>query len=203
MHIGGTPGSGKTYLGKVLKSLHPDIKVIDTDQLKDRFIEKPIPENMEIMEKLTKFKSYGKKSKSQINLEKKYEENYVSYIQNKFKKLHMQKNKYILVGHFFMFDDMIIDIPTKNKVYLDVSKEDLFLRRNGRFIKDIVTNRNYFLGLLDEGEEFWKYNYLWNFTDNNNISKQLEKSKVFYQDHKYKPMDEKKIKELVQKELKK
>ena len=158
---------------------------------------------MEIMEKLTKFKSYGKKSKSQINLEKKYEENYISYIQNKFKKLHMQKNKYILVGHFFMFDDMIIDIDTKNKVYLDVSKEDLFLRRNGRFIKDIVTNRNYFLGLLDQGEEFWKYNYLWNFTDNNNISKQLEKSKAFYQDHKYKPMNEKKIKELVQKELKK
>ena len=70
MHIGGTPGSGKTYLGKQLKSKYPSLKVIDTDQLKDRFIEKPIPENMEIMEKLANFKATGKKSKTQLNLEK-------------------------------------------------------------------------------------------------------------------------------------
>ena len=34
MHVGGAPGSGKTYLGKVLKSQYKDLKVIDTDMLR-------------------------------------------------------------------------------------------------------------------------------------------------------------------------
>merc|ERR1711991_220092 len=154
MHIGGAPGSGKTYLGKKLKSIYPDLKVIDTDQIKDKFIEKPIKENMEIMEKLNNFKSYGKKSKSQIKLEKDYEKNYSNYVINKFKKLHQQKQKYLLVGHFFMFDDLHIDIPSNNKIYLDVDDKTLFSRRNGRLLNDIVKNKEYFKDLVDNGEEF-------------------------------------------------
>lgn len=101
MHIGGAPGSGKTYLGKKLKSIYPDLKVIDTDQIKDKFIEKPIKENMEIMEKLTKFKSYGKKSKSQIKLEKEYEKNYSNYVINKFKKTSQTRSKIFVSWTFF------------------------------------------------------------------------------------------------------
>ena len=51
MHIGGAPGSGKTYIGKQIKSKYPNLKVIDTDQIKDKFIEKPVLENIKIMEK--------------------------------------------------------------------------------------------------------------------------------------------------------
>ena len=50
MHIGGAPGSGKTYLGKQLKSKYPDLKVIDNYMLKDKFIENPIIEMIEIMD---------------------------------------------------------------------------------------------------------------------------------------------------------
>ncbi len=203
MHIGGAPGSGKTYLGKKLKSLYPDLKVIDTDQLKDRFIEKPIKENMEIMEKLTRFKSYGKKSKSQIKLEKEYENNYTNYVVNKFNKLHKQDKKYLLVGHFFMFDDLHIDIPANHKVYLDVDNKTLFSRRNGRLIKDIVKNKDYFTGLVDDGEEFWNYNYLWSFTNLKDLSKQLTKTKKYYTTKKYKSLTDIKIKSLVDKEMKK
>lgn len=201
MHVGGTPGSGKTYLGKQLKSTYSDLKVIDTDQLKDRFIEKPIEENLKIMEKLTNFKSYGKKSKSQIELEKKYEDNYKSYIKNKLTKLHAQKQKYLLVGHFFMFDDLHINIPANHKVYLDVTKEQLFSRRNGRLIKDIVNNKEYFMGLVNDGEEFWNYNYLWSFTNLKELSKQLQNSKKYYTSHKYKSLNSDSIKELIKKEL--
>lgn len=203
MHVGGAPGSGKTYLGKQLKSLHSNIKVIDTDQLKDKFIEKPIEENMEIMEKLTEFESYGKKSKAQLNLEKKYEDNYKKYIKNKLEKLHKQKEKYLLVGHFFMFDDLHIDIPANHKVYLDVTKDELFTRRNGRLIKDIVNNKEYFMGLVNDGEEFWNYNYLWSFTNLKDLTKQLQNSKKYYTSNKYKPMNSENIKDLVKKEIKK
>ena len=203
MHIGGTPGSGKTYLGKQLKSKYSNLKVIDTDQLKDRFIEKPIEENMEIMEKLAKFKATGKKSKTQINLEKKYEQNYTNYIVNKFNKLHQQKQKYLLVGHFFMFDDYHIDIPTNHKVFLDVDNKTLFSRRNGRLIKDIVNNKSYFTDLVNEGEEFWNYNYLWSFTDLKDISKQHSNTKKYYKKNKYQAVSEDKIYEIVKKEMNK
>tara|TARA_B100001093_G_scaffold83714_1_gene75204 strand:+ start:4042 stop:4662 length:621 start_codon:yes stop_codon:yes gene_type:complete len=202
MHIGGAPGSGKTHLGKQIKSIYPEIKVIDSDSLKDRFIEKPIERNMEIMEKLTEFKSYGRKSKKQINLEKEYEDNYVNYIKSKFNKLHKQDQKYILVGHFFMFSDMHIDIPAKHKIYLDVKSEELFSRRNGRLIKDISKNREYFMSLVDNGEEFWNYNYLWKFSDQKDIEKQLEKTKKFYLSNKYKAHNELKIKQLLEKDMK-
>lgn len=203
MHIGGAPGSGKTYMGKQLKSQYPDLKVIDTDQLKDRFIEKPIKENMEIMEKLTKFKSHGKKSKTQIKLEKQYEENYKNYIINKFEKLHKQKQKYLLVGHFFMFDDYYIDIAANHKVYLDIDSDTLFSRRNSRLIKDIGNNKKYFTDLVENGEEFWKYNYLWSFTDLKDINKQIQKTKKYYNKYKYKSLKEDSIKKLVEKEVKK
>ena len=202
MHVGGAPGSGKTYLGKVLKSQYKDLKVIDTDMLKDKFIEKPIKENMELMEKLTKFNSFGKKSKSQIKLEKEYENRYKSFVINKLTKLHKQKEKYLLVGHFFMFDDLHIDIPVKNKIYLDVKDKTLFTRRNGRLINDIVKNKDYFVGLVNDGEEFWNYNYLWSFTNLKDLTKQLSNTKKYYVSHKYKPLDEEKIKKIVDKEMK-
>jgi len=203
MHIGGAPGSGKTYMGKQIKSQFPDLKVIDIDQLKDRFIEKPIKENMEIMEKLTRFKSYGKKSKTQIKLENQYEENYKNYIINKFEKLHKQKQKYLLVGHFFMFNDYYIDIAANHKVYLDIDSDTLFSRRNGRLIKDIGNNKKYFTDLVENGEEFWKYNYLWSFTDLKDINKQIQKTKKYYNKYKYKSLKEESIKKLVEKEIKK
>ena len=203
MHIGGAPGSGKTHLGKVLKSEYKDLKVIDTDMIKDKFIEKPIKENMEIMEKLTNFKSFGKKSKSQIKLEKEYEKNYSNYVINKFKKLHEQKQKYLLVGHFFMFDDLHINIPSNNKIYLDVDDKTLFSRRNGRLLNDIVKNKEYFKDLVDNGEEFWNYNYLWSFTNLKDLNKQLINTKKYYTSNKYKPLTDEKIKELVKKEMSK
>lgn len=201
MHIGGAPGSGKTYLGKVLKSEYPDLKVIDTDMIKDKFIEKPIKQNMEIMEKLNNFKSYGKKPKSQIKLEKDYEKNYSNYVINKFKKLHQQKQKYLLVGHFFMFDDLHIDIPSNNKIYLDVDDKTLFSRRNGRLLNDIVKNQDYFKSLVDNGEEFWNYNYLWSFTNLKDLNKQLTNTKKYYLSKKYKSLNDKEIKDLAKKEM--
>jgi len=201
MHIGGAPGSGKTYLGKKIKSLYPDIKVIDSDQLKDKFIEKPIEENIKLMEELSKFKSYGKKTKKQLNLEKKYEENYRSYVVNKFEKLHKQKQKYILVGHFFMFDDFHIDVAANKKIFLDVDNETLFSRRNMRLLKDLNKNVSYFKGLIENGEEFWNYNYLWSFTNLGDVKKELTKSKKYYQKNKFKPLNEDKILEIVKKEM--
>ena len=203
MHIGGAPGSGKTYLGKKFKSIYPDLKVIDTDQIKDKFIEKPIKENLVIMKKLTRFKSYGKKSKSQIKLEKEYEKNYTDYVINKFNKLHQQNQKYLLVGHFFMFDDLHIDIPANHKVYLNVTDKTLFSRRNGRLIKDIVTNKKYFTGLVEQGEEFWNYNYMWSFTNLKDLSKQLTKTKKYYLSKKYKALVDNKIFSVVEKEMSK
>lgn len=203
MHVGGAPGSGKTYLGKQLKSKYQNLKVIDTDMLKDKFIEKPIPENMEIMEKLANFDPNKKKTKAQIALEKKYEKNYTNYIQNKFNKLHKQEQKYLLVGHFFMFDDYHIDIPANHKVFLNVDKDTLFSRRNGRLIKDITNNHKYFTDLVNKGEEFWNYNYLWHFTNLKDIQKQLTNTKKYYQKYKYSPVTSIEIENLVNKELKK
>ncbi len=203
MHIGGAPGSGKTYIGKQLKSIYPNLKVIDTDQLKDKFIEKPIPENMKIIEKLSKFNSTGKKTKTQIKLEKEYEERYKSYVVNKFNKLHKQKQKYLLVGHFFMFDDYHIDIPANHKVFLNVDNNTLFSRRNSRLIKDIVYNKKYFTDLVENGEEFWNYNYLWSFTNLKDITQQLVNTKKYYQKYKYKSLKDSQIKDLVEKEMKK
>ena len=202
MHIGGAPGSGKTHLGKQFKSLYPNLKVVDTDQLKDNFIEKPIEENIKIIEKLSKFKAHGTKSKTQISLEKEYEQKYTNYVINKFEKLHKQKEKYLLVGHFFMFDDFHIDIPSKHKVYLDINSETLFSRRNGRLIKDISSNKKYFTSLIDNGEEFWNYNYLWNFTNLKDITTQIQKTKKYYNKYKYKSLSEEEIKKIVAKELK-
>ena len=202
MHIGGAPGSGKTHLGKYIKTIHKDLKVVDTDMLKDKFIEKPIEENIKIMEELTNFSAIGKKSKKQISLEKKYEENYKKYIINKFKKLHKQKQKYLLVGHFFMFDDYMIDIDTKHKVYLNIDKNTLFKRRNSRLLKDIVKNKEYFTELVNEGEEFWNYNYLWKFTGVKELGKELTKSKKYYGKYKYKSLSEEEILKLVEKEMK-
>ena len=203
MHVGGAPGSGKTYIGKQIKSKYPNLKVIDTDQIKDKFIEKPVLENIKIMEKLSNFKPTGKKTKTQINLEKTYEQNYTNYVINKFEKLHKQEQKYLLVGHFFMFDDYHIDIPTNNKIYLDVDKDTLFSRRNGRLIKDIVNNKKYFTGLIDNGEEFWNYNYLWSFTNLKDINNQLVKTKKYYQNYNYKAANEEKINDIINKEMKK
>ena len=202
MHIGGAPGSGKTYLGKKLKSLYPNLKVIDTDQIKDKFIEKPVEENIKIIEKLSKFKSYGKKSKTQVNLEKEYEKKYTEYVKNKFEKLHKQKQNYLLVGHFFMFDDYHINIPANHKVYLNINADTLFSRRNSRFIKDIANNKKYFTELINEGEEFWKYNYLWNFTNLKDATKQVQTTKKYYGKYKYKAMNEEEIENIIEKELK-
>tara|TARA_Y100000991_G_C21970081_1_gene348927 strand:+ start:1786 stop:2415 length:630 start_codon:yes stop_codon:yes gene_type:complete len=203
MHVGGAPGSGKTYLGKQLKSKYPNLKVIDTDMLKDKFIEKPIPENIEIMEKLANFDPNKKKTKAQIALEKKYEKNYTNYIQNKFNKLHKQQQKYLLVGHFFMFDDYHIDIPANHKLFLNVDKDTLFSRRNGRLIKDISNNNKYFIDLVNNGEEFWNYNYLWTFTNLKDIQKQLTNTKKYYQKYKYSPATSVEIENIISKELKK
>lgn len=201
MHIGGAPGCGKTYLGKKIKSEYKSLKVIDTDMLKDKFIEKPDEENIKLMEELSKFNATGKKTKEQKKLEKQYEKNYTNYIVNKFKKLHKQEQKYLLVGHFFMFDDYMIDIDTKNKVYMNIDVDTLFYRRNSRLLKDYVKNKNYFLNLLEEGEEFWKYNYLWNFKDSKELGKELNKSKRYYKKYNYKEMNEDDILKIVKKNL--
>lgn len=201
MHIGGAPGCGKTYLGKKIKSEYKSLKVIDTDMLKDKFIEKPDEENIKLMEKLSKFNAIGKKTKEQKKLEKQYEKNYTNYIVNKFKKLHKQEQKYLLVGHFFMFDDYMIDIDTKNKVYMNIDVDTLFYRRNSRLLKDFSKNKKYFLNLLDQGEEFWKYNYLWNFKDSKELGKELNKSKRYYKKYNYKEMNEDDILKLVKKNL--
>ena len=203
MHIGGAPGCGKTYLGKQIKSIYKDLKVVDTDMIKDKFIEKPIEENMEIMEKLTNFSATGKKTKKQIKLENQYEENYKKYVINKFKKLHKQKQKYLLVGHFFMFDDYMIDVDTNHKIYMNIEKETLFKRRNSRLLKDMIKNKEYFMGLLNEGEEFWNYNYLWKFTGMKELGKELANSKKYYKKYKYKNMNEEDILKLVEKEMEK
>ena len=71
------------------------------------------------------------------------EENYTNYVVSKFNKLHQQEQKYLLVGHFFMFDDLHINIPANHKAYLDVDDKTLFSRRNGRLIKDIVKNKEF------------------------------------------------------------
>ena len=197
MHIGGAPGCGKTYLGKKIKSEYKSLKVIDTDILKDKFIEKPDEENIKLMKELSKFNATGKKTKEQKKLEKQYEKNYTNYIVNKFKKLHKQEQKYLLVGHFFMFDDYMIDIDTKNKVYMNIDVDTLFYRRNSRLLKDYVKNKNYFLNLLEEGEEFWKYNYLWNFKDSKELGKELNKSKRYYKKYNYKEMNEDDILKIV------
>ena len=201
MHIGGAPGCGKTYLGKKIKSEYKSLKVIDTDMLKDKFIEKPDEENIKLMEELSKFNAIGKKTKEQKKLEKQYEKNYTNYIVNKFKKLHKQEQKYLLVGHFFMFDDYMIDIDTKNKVYMNIDVDTLFYRRNSRLLKDFSKNKKYFLNLLDQGEEFWKYNYLWNFKDSKELGKELNKSKRYYKKYNYKEMNEDDILKLVKKNL--
>ena len=196
-----TPGCGKTYLGKKIKSEYKSLKVIDTDMLKDKFIEKPNEENIKLMEELSKFNATGKKTKEQKKLEKQYEKNYTNYIVNKFKKLHKQEQKYLLVGHFFMFDDYMIDIDTKNKVYMNIDVDTLFYRRNSRLLKDFSKNKKYFLNLLDQGEEFWKYNYLWNFKDSKELGKELNKSKRYYKKYNYKEMNEDDILKLVKKNL--
>lgn len=202
MHLGGAPGCGKTYIGKQIKSKYNNLKVIDTDMLKDKFIEKPIEENMKLMEQLTNFSATGKKTKKQKELEKKYEENYKNYVVNKFKKLHKQKQKYLLVGHFFMFDDYMINVDSKHKIYMDIDKDTLFKRRNSRLVKDIVKNKNYFIELVNEGEEFWNYNYLWKFTGMKELGKELVKSKSYYNKYKFKNLVAEEIFKLVDKEMK-
>ena len=96
-----------------------------------------------------------------------------------------------------------ISIFLQIKVYLDVDNKTLFSRRNGRLINDIVKNKDYFTGLVDDGEEFWNYNYLWSFTNLKDLSKQLTKTKKYYTTKKYKSLTDIKIKSLVDKEMKK
>ena len=102
-----------------------------------------------------------------------------------------------------MFDDYHIDIPTNHKIFLDVDNQTLFSRRNSRLIKDIVNNKSYFTDLVNEGEEFWKYNYLWSFTDFKDISKQHNKTKNYYKKNKYILANQNKIYEIVKKEINK
>ena len=70
MHIGGAPGSGKTHLGKQFKSLYPNLKVIDTDQLKALMIKT----NSEIIEQLMHLHKYGIPEGSNVGL-KSFDEN--------------------------------------------------------------------------------------------------------------------------------
>ena len=201
-HIGGAPGVGKTYLGKTIKRKYKNLKVLDTDKIKDNYIEKPTEENMEIMRKLSRFNPVGKKSKTQTKLEKQYENNYRNYILKTFNKLHDRKEKYLLVGHFFLFEDMFIDIPTNNKICMNVDKNTLFIRRNTRLIKDISKNKKYFAQLIEGGEEFWKYNYLWSFTDLKEVNKQLNQANKQYKKNKYTFIEPDDIIKLIDKEMK-
>ena len=100
-----------------------------------------------------------------------------------------------------MFDDFHIDVAANKKIFLDVDNETLFSRRNMRLLKDLNKNASYFKGLIEKGEEFWNYNYLWSFTNLVDVKKELTKSKKYYQKNKFKPLNEEKILELVKKEM--
>ena len=67
--ITGLPGSGKTYLGHEIKRKFKNMKVLDTDKIKDDFLKNNDSERLELANKLSGFPSFGLKSEEQKDIE--------------------------------------------------------------------------------------------------------------------------------------
>ena len=146
--ITGLPGSGKTYLEHEIKNNIKNLKVLDTDKLKDKFLESNDPVRIEFAERLSQFDSVGEKSEEQKNLEIDYTSYYKKVLTQKFKKLNKSKTNYVIVGQLFLFDMFYHPVPAKQKYFLNVSPEITFVRRNSRWLKNLNKNKKYFKNLI-------------------------------------------------------
>lgn len=183
--ITGLPGSGKTYLGHEIKNNIKNVKVLDTDKLKDKFLESNDPIRLEFAEQLSQFDSLGKKTEEQKNLEIDYTLYYKKVLTKKFKKLNKSKTNYVIVGQLFLFDMFYHSVPAKQKYFLNVDPATTFIRRNTRWLKNLNKNKKYFKNLISEGNEFWNFNKLWNFTNYDFIENEYKTLKKFYQKKGY------------------
>ena len=117
IHIAGTPGSGKSYIGNMFKK-QKNIKVIDTDDWRDEFYSSKIIKN---------------------------KKNYLKFIDSKMSNI--LKNtviNYLLVG---VLDDYIKnelvfpDIVVNKKFFLKISAKKLFMQRNIRLLNYLCKNK--------------------------------------------------------------
>ena len=163
--ITGLPGSGKTYLGHEIKKHFKNMKVLDTDRLKDDYLKNNNISRLELAEELSKFPSFGKKSEEQRDIELRYSHLYKKHLTKKMTKFKKSKTDYVIVGQFFLFDYLYHPVPAKLKYFLNVDSETTFIRRNKRWLNNLNKNKKYFGNLIGKGEEFWNYNKLWNFNN--------------------------------------
>jgi uridine kinase len=178
--ITGLPGSGKTYLGHKIKKKFKNMKVLDTDKLKDDFLKNNNKERLELANDLSNFPSFGQKSEEQKDIEYEYNKLYKIHLTKKMKKFKNSKTNYVIVGQFFLFDYLYHSVPAKLKYFLNVDPETTFIRRNKRWLINLNKNKKYFGSLINKGEEFWNYNKLWNFSNFEFIDKEYIQLKNFY-----------------------
>lgn len=119
IHISGSSGSGKTYLGnKLKKRFGKKIQVKDLDQLRDEFINK-----------------YYDTSKGYSFSEKKYQK----YINEYIKKV---KKPLIFVGlndnHFGKTKSLYYNLQSDYNYYIDLDDETIVKQKCERFIKSFL-----------------------------------------------------------------
>ena len=121
IHIAGTTGSGKTFIGNLFKdSVNNSFNVIDIDDWTQEF-QKKINQN--------KLKQ-NKKS-------------FINFIQSKINKLNKNKIN-LLVGYidFHIKNNTIVfPIDTNYKLFIDISPDILFKQYNTRLVNYICSNK--------------------------------------------------------------
>ncbi len=158
IHISGSPGAGKSTLGKYFKYKYRNAKVIDLDQLYDN-----------IMRKLS-----NNENVREIDVKK----NIKKYYQAEIKKYISKYDKLIFVGLSFpdprvefrgkeiRFKPFYVDIPTKYKYFIIVPQYELYRRILKRDFNNIIKNsKEYFNEVREKGkitvpididDKFWR-----------------------------------------------
>jgi len=142
IHIAGSSGSGKSYIGNIFKN---NMNVIDTDDWTEE---------------------YGKIIKN------KTKKSFINFIQNKINNLDINKiNLLVGYLDFYIKNKLIIfPIITKYKFYIKISSNKLFIQYNSRIINWICKNKEEALSkinhykllsfrTLDEIEKQYKNDY--------------------------------------------
>jgi len=124
IHIAGTSGSGKTYIGNIFKNI---MNVIDTDDWTEEY------------DKINKVKT--KKS-------------FIDFIQNKLDNLHKNKINLLVGYLDVYIENKLIIFPieTKYKFYIKISPKKLFIQYNSRIINWICKNKKKALSKINNYE---------------------------------------------------
>lgn len=133
IHIAGSPGSGKSYLGDMIEKKYKDVKVVDTDVWRDQYFDTT---------KKTSAKGYS------------------SFITEQIKKLN-NKNV-VLVGvldDYIGGKDVFPTVKADVKLFLKMDMSVLYKQYNTRLLKYICKNKSELSKRITSGKSLESYKF--------------------------------------------